>query len=83
MVNIHYKPALKDLINKTHKDEEDVSVKFKEELYAINEMIQFIWRSAIRNEEQINLFLPSERMRKLLNKWLNNGYESYRTALSV
>ena len=83
MVNIHYKPALKDLINKTHKDEEDVSVKFKEELYAINEMIQFIWRSAIRNEEQINLFLPSERMRKLLNKWLNNEYEPYRTALSV
>ena len=46
-------------------------------------MIQFIWRSAIRNGEPVNVFIPSKRMRILLQKWLKDEYESYRTALSV
>lgn len=38
--------------------------------YALSIMIQWIWRSAIRTDQQINLFLPSKRMRNLLNTWL-------------
>jgi hypothetical protein len=40
--------------------------------YALSEMIQWIWRSAIRNDQPINIFIPSVRMRKILIKWLNN-----------
>ncbi len=39
--------------------------------YAICEMIQFIYRSALRTGNKINLFVPSERMRNLLIEWLN------------
>jgi hypothetical protein len=46
-----------------------------EDMYALNEMIQFIWRSAIRNQEPINLYIPSARMRNLFKNWLNDEYE--------
>ncbi|MDO4841518.1 MAG: hypothetical protein Q3982_02435 [Phoenicibacter congonensis] len=38
--------------------------------FALSEMLQWIWRSAIRNKEPINLFIPSSRMRSLLCEWL-------------
>jgi hypothetical protein len=41
--------------------------------YALSELLQWIWRSAIRNDEEINLYIPSERMRNLLVDWLNNN----------
>ena len=46
-----------------------------EELYALSEMIQWIWRSRIRNDESINIYIPSIRMRSLLNSWLNMSLE--------
>lgn len=45
------------------------------DIYAISEMVQFIWRSAIRNGESINLYVPSKRMRMLLTRWLNDEFE--------
>lgn len=46
-----------------------------EELYALSEMIQWIWRSRIRNGERINIYIPSIRMRSLLQSWLNMTLE--------
>lgn len=43
-----------------------------EELYATSELVQWIWRSAIRNNQPINLYIPSSRMRELLRKWLDD-----------
>lgn len=40
-----------------------------EEQFATSELLQWIWRSAIRNNEKINLYIPSSRMRKLLLSW--------------
>lgn len=42
-----------------------------EDLYALSEMLQWIWRSRIRNGESINIYIPSIRMRMLLESWLN------------
>ena len=42
-------------------------------MYALSEMIQFICRSAIRNHEDIQVFVPSNRMRTILDKYLNKG----------
>lgn len=39
--------------------------------YALSEMIQWIWRSAIREGKEIHLYIPSRRMRTLLVNWLN------------
>lgn len=40
-------------------------------IFSLSEMIQWIWRSAIRMGKSINLFIPSSRMRKLLLNWLD------------
>ena len=44
--------------------------------WALSEMIQWIWRGAIRKGQPICLFVPSYRMRKLLLDWLGVD-ESY------
>ena len=41
-----------------------------EEKYALSELLQFIFRTAIRDGKCINLYLPSIRMRYLLQNWL-------------
>lgn len=46
-------------------------VAIDEELYGLSEMIQWIWRSRIRNGESINIYIPSARMRTLLKSWLS------------
>lgn len=38
--------------------------------FALSEMLQFIWRSAIRNGKEIQLYIPSKRMRTLLTQWI-------------
>lgn len=50
----------------------DRNVRIEEDTYALSELIQWIWRSAIRNNKQINIYIPSSRMRNLLIDWLEN-----------
>jgi hypothetical protein len=45
-------------------------IKIDEDLYALSEMLQWIWRSRIRKGESIKIYIPSNRMRRLLCKWL-------------
>jgi len=42
------------------------------EQYALSSMIQWIWRSAIRNDKPVRLYIPSKRMREMLINWLNS-----------
>ena len=42
-----------------------------EDMYALSVMVQWIWRSAIRNGDTIYLYLPSTRMRRILNDWMD------------
>lgn len=51
---------------------EDKNIRVNEELWALSELIQWVWRSRIRTNQSINLYLPSERMRELLISYLNN-----------
>ena len=48
------------------------NVTVDEDLFALSELIQWIWRSAIRDGKPINLYIPSSRMRNILINWLNN-----------
>ena len=43
-----------------------------EDIFALSELLQFMWRSAIRDGKPINVYIPSKRMRTLLIRWLNN-----------
>ena len=42
-----------------------------EDVYALSELIQWIWRSQIRDGKQITCYIPSKRMRDILLNWLN------------
>lgn len=46
-------------------------IEIDEDMYSLNALLQWIWRSAIRNNEPITIYIPSLRMRTLLQKWLN------------
>lgn len=52
-------------------EKHDVTVS--EEQYALSEMLQFIWRSAIREGKEINVYIPSKRMRDLLAQWIQDN----------
>lgn len=45
-------------------------VTVNEDMYALSELVQWIWRSQIRKGEPINLYIPSKRMRTLLKEYL-------------
>ena len=42
------------------------------DMYALSILVQWIFRSAIRNNEEIWVYIPSARMRSLLMTWLDN-----------
>lgn len=51
------------------------NVDVNDDLYALSVMIQWIWRSAIREGQEVTLYLPSRRMRRLLTQWLDSFSE--------
>lgn len=55
---------------------ENNKVTVDEDGFAISEMLQFIWRSAIREGNKISLYIPSIRMRTLLKKWIKDNSEN-------
>lgn len=65
-VNRYINPGIKNFFLK-----HDVAVD--EDGFALSEMLQFIWRSAIRDGKEIWIYIPSIRMRNLLKKWINEN----------
>lgn len=45
-------------------------VKIDADKYALSEMLQFVWRSAIRDGKPITVYIPSKRMRELFINWI-------------
>ena len=48
------------------------NVQIDEDTYSLSELVQWLWRSRIRQGQSINLYIPSKRMRELLENWLQN-----------
>lgn len=48
------------------------NIEVNQDMFALSELIQWIWRSAIRNNQSIDIYIPSERMRSILTSWLND-----------
>lgn len=46
-------------------------IEVDEDLFALSIMVQWIWRSAIRDGEEVYLYIPSSRMRNILINWIN------------
>lgn len=69
-VNIFMQPNEKNyLINS--------GVDTQEDRYALSVMIQWIWRSAIRDGKEIWIYIPSKRMRTLLQDWIKETENNY------
>lgn len=49
---------------------EGKNIKFDEDVFALSNLIQWVWRSAIREGKPIKLYIPSARMRELFGNWL-------------
>ena len=47
-------------------------IKINQDVFALSEIVQWVWRSAIRNDEDINIYIPSSRMRGLFLSWLDD-----------
>lgn len=62
-INVYYHPLLRNYFVER-------GVDVRDDEYALSEMIQWIWRSAIRDGKEIWIYIPSRRMRDLLKKWL-------------
>lgn len=48
------------------------NVKVNEDLLALSDLLQWLFRSSIREGKPVNIYIPSKRMRELLIQWLNN-----------
>lgn len=62
--NRYMKPEIKRLFASQNID-------VKEDLWAVSELIQWIWRSQIRENKPIEIYIPSKRMRDLLTQFLD------------
>jgi len=62
-VNIFLNPIIKAFF-------QDHDIAVDEDGYALSEMLQWIWRSAIRDGKEIWIYVPSCRMRGLLENWI-------------
>ena len=59
LINKYSNPMLKNFLL-------DREIEIDEDGFAFSEMIQFLFRSCIRKGEEINLYIPSKRMRNIL-----------------
>ena len=50
----------------------DQKINIDKDLFALSEMLQWIWRSRIRDNKEIVVYIPSKRMRNLLKGWIED-----------
>lgn len=63
-LNVYPNPIIKGYFGKA-------GITIDSDVFALSQLVQWIWRSRIRKGEEIYLYLPSCRMRGLLTSWLN------------
>ncbi|MEC0089887.1 DEAD/DEAH box helicase family protein [Paenibacillus macquariensis] len=51
---------------------EQYGVKVDQDAWALSELIQWVWRSRIRDDQPIHIYIPSSRMRGLLKQYLTS-----------
>lgn len=63
LINFFMSPDIKQFVEHYHID-------FDDDLFSLSALLQWIWRSQIREGKPIQIYIPSERMRKLLVDWI-------------
>ena len=67
-VNVYPSPIL---VKASHGKE----TEFDTDVHSLGELLQFLYRGCLRNDREMNIYLPSLRMRKLLVRWLDGEYD--------
>lgn len=70
--NMHSNPSYDKYFAK-RLDADGNPIAINNDLFALGCLIQWIWRSAIRNHEEIWIYIPSPRMRNLLIRWMDGA----------
>lgn len=65
LINFFMQPDIKQFVEHYH-------IEFDEDLFSLSTLLQWIWRSQIREGKPINIYIPSERMRVLLEEWISD-----------
>ncbi len=63
LCNRYYCPVIKNFFI-------DKGVSIDEDCWALSELIQWMFRSQVRENKPIDIYIPSKRMRRLLQNWL-------------
>lgn len=63
LINFFMSPDIKQFVDHYHID-------FDDDLFSLSALLQWIWRSQIRDGKPIHIYIPSERMRRLLIDWI-------------
>jgi len=69
LVNRFINPMIKNYFNA-------FNFNVNEGMFALSELVQWMFRSGLRDGKSVNLYLPSFRMRNLLVDWLNDSLEA-------
>lgn len=64
LINFFMSPDIKQFVEHYH-------IEFDDNLFSLSALLQWIWRSQIRDGKSIDFYIPSERMRELLKIWIN------------
>lgn len=73
LINFFIPPDIKQFVEHYH-------IGFDEDLFSLSTLLQWIWRSQIREGNPINIYIPSERMRNLLQQWMHECNRLNKTA---
>ena len=65
MINYYLNPIITNYFTQC-------DVRVEHDTLALSELIQWVFRSAIRDGKPINIYIPSSRMRKLFADWLDS-----------
>ena len=73
-VNMYFNPMIRRFFtdgNDSRERNAQPVINPDEDLYALSCLIQWVFRSRIRDGEKIELYIPNKRMRSLLTDWLD------------
>ena len=74
-VNMYFNPMMRGFFEGYRREfngNDNGIVKPNDELFAVSCMVQWIFRSRIREGRHIYIYVPNKRMRELLIAWLND-----------
>lgn len=71
--NLYANPAMSNYFRQS-------GIAFDEDAYALSSLVQWVFRSAIRDGQEIWIYIPSGRMRKLLVDWMDGLYSASQKA---